>query len=57
MTPEAFAKLWRGRCRHRILARWECEALELYREHKGLWPVHYWLHRTKCHYRRRRGNT
>ncbi len=40
----------------RILARWECEALELQAEHKGAVPVHYWLHQTKHHYKKTRHN-
>ena len=42
----------RNRRLYRILCRWEREARELYVEHKGEAPIHYWLHQTKHHYKK-----
>jgi len=35
----------------RLTGRWVACALELYTEHKGVRPVHYYLHQTKRGYR------
>lgn len=59
MTPEAYTRLqgqrfiagWHRRCFHRRVVRWEADARELAAEHKGIYPVHYFLHQTKWKWR------
>ena len=66
MNPEAYTvlsrQMWwtrvkeriRGRWRRRVVTRWLCETRELAVEHGCRHPLHYYLHQTKHHYRRRR---